>query len=165
MSEQENKQTIEEEIRKNLSGDLQKNALDFAAYINNSSGALQHLGDDICGMVIFPPKDSPPSGLYIFFGGPNSSICASDYKNYPINESIKEFAWAHINHCAHFRSNGKICGCGDQPGYSLMILGKKFDNLCHCPICFENPDSETFEKIRELAEAWKRCIEELKKSD
>ena len=158
MFEQEKKPTIEEEIKKHLSGDLQKNALDFAAYINNSSGSFDYLDDHICGMVIFPPKASPPSGLYIFFGSSDSNICNSDYENYSISETIKEFAWAHINHC------GGSCGC-DQTRHSLMILGKKFDNLCHCPICFANPDTETFEKIRELAEAWKLCIEELRRTE
>ena len=106
-------------------------------------------------MVIFPPKDSPPSGLYIFFGGSDSNICNSDYDNYSISESIKEFAWQNINQCVN-------CGCGDQPGHSLAILGKKYEKLCHAPICFENPDSVTFKRIRELAEAWKVSIEELK---
>jgi len=44
----------------------------------------------------------------------------------------------------------------------LPIFGKKFDNLCHCPICFADPDAETFEKIKQLVEAWKLCIAAVK---
>ena len=151
--------TREQSIKKHLKGDLQKNALDFAPYMNDSF-ACTHLGENFCFMCV------DPGHLYIYFGNIPGSLCFrtdesnSDNKSYPMDESVKEFVWANVNQCNHFRTNGKICGCGQQPGHSFTILGKKFDNLCNCPICFKNPDAETFEKIKELVEAWKRCIKD-----
>jgi len=156
MSEQEKKLTIEEEFKTNLSGDLLKNALAFVEHMNKSSG-WRHLDESTCFTV------TDPGNLYIFVHGPNSSVCNSDFDNYPISDELKEFVFAHVNQCNHFRTNGKLCGCGQQPGHSFTILGKKFDNLCNCPICFMNPDAQTFEKVKELVETWKLCIAELKK--
>lgn len=160
MSEQEKKLTIEEEFKTNLSGDLLNNALAFVEHMNKSSG-WKHLDEGVCFTV------TDPGNLYIYFGHHNGTVCfrsndcTSDFDNYPISDELKEFVFAHINQCNHFRTNGKECGCGQQPGHSFTILGRKFDNLCNCPICFMNPDAETFEKVKELVEAWKLCIAEL----
>ena len=155
MSE-EKKQTIEEEFNTNLSGELLTNALDFVEHMNKTSG-WQHLGEGVCFTV------TDPGNLYIFVYGPQSSVCNSDFDSYPMSDELKGFVFANINQCNHYRTNGKQCGCGQQPGHSFTILGRKYDNLCNCPICFMNPDAETFEKVKELVEAWKLCIAELKK--
>ena len=154
------KLTDEEYIKINTSGDLQKNALDFVEHMNKTSG-WNHLGEDVCFIVT--DLVTKYGSFFIFVYGPKSSVCNSGFDNYPINDELKKFVFDHINQCAHFRTNGKECGCGQQPGHSFTILGKKFDNLCNCPICFANPDAETFEKVKELVEAWKLCIVELKK--
>ena len=155
--------TIEQEFKKRLRGDLQKNALAFAAHMDRSS-SWKHLDEVVCFTV------TDPGSLYIFFGHHPGTVCFrtderdSDSETYPMDEHLKEFVWANVNQCNHFRTNGKLCGCGQQPGHSFTILGRKFDNLCNCPICFANPDAETFEKIKELVEAWKRCIEDKQPS-
>ena len=151
--------TIEQDFKKNLKGDLLKNALVFVEHMNASSG-WKHLDETVCFTV------TDPGNLYIFFGHHPGSVCfrtnesSSDSEMYPMDEALKEFVWANVNQCNHFRTNGKLCGCGQQPGYSFTILDRKFDNLCNCPICFMNPDAETFEKVKELVEAWKRCIDD-----
>jgi hypothetical protein len=165
MSEQKKKPTPDEifeaqvkEFKTNLSGDLQKNAIDFAEYMKNQGG-FDYLGECICFTVT-----DPDGNFYVFSGHGGKSLCNSNYGNFPIDESMKEFVWANINPCWHFKTDGKRCGCGQQPGLSFTIIGKKFDNLCNCPISFNNPDSETFEKIKRFVGASKRCIDANRQS-
>ena len=160
MFRRKNKQlTMEEEFRKRLKGDLRKNAFAFAAHMDRTS-SWKHCGEKVC------VTHTDPGNLYIYFGDDNgTAVVRADRSNgdseaYPMDEHLKEFVWANVNPCHHFRTDGKDCGCGQQPGHSFTILGKKFDHLCFCPICFVNPDAETFERIKELVEAWKRCIED-----
>ena len=164
MSEQETKPTVEQEIKTHLSGDLQKNALNFVAYMNASStkkhlSGWEHLSGDICFIVV------DPGHLYVYFGHNKTRVCFrasecnGDIYSYPLNQSMKEFIWNNINQCNHFRTNGEICGCGQQPGLSFVLLGKKIDNLCNCPVCFVDPTADTFDKIKKMVEAWKICIE------
>lgn len=155
MPEQEKKRTDEDYMRENLSGDLLKNALEFVEYMNKTSG-WEHLGEQVCFIVT-----NMVTKYGRFFNG-NGSVYNSDFDNYPINNELREFVFAQINQCTHFRTNGKECGCGEQPGHDYIILGKKYTNLCHCPICFADPDTETFKKIKELVEAWKLCIAAVK---
>ena len=147
--------TQEEEFRFNLRGELLENALEFADYMNKTDG-WNHMGENICFTV------TGRNNLWIYVNGPASSVCMSEFDSYPISDELKEFAWAHINQCNHFRTGGKQCGCGKQPGLSFTVLGRKFDNLCYCALCFGNPDAEKFAKIKKLVEAWKLCIETLK---
>jgi len=160
MSEQEKKLTLEElfeaqkkEFKAALSGDLQKNAIDFAEYMKNSS-ADNYLGECICFTVTNEVGD-----LHIFVHGPQSTICNSNYNNFPIDESIKELVWANVNPCRCAPP-----GCKER-NFSFTILGKKFDNLCNCPIAFNNPDAETFEKIKEFVVASKNCIDTVKQAE
>ena len=157
MSEQEKKLTLEEEYKANLSGDLLNNALAFAEHMNKTSG-WEHLGEGVC----FTVTDSGSGDFYIFVYGPGSSVCNSDFNDYPISDEMREFVHEHISHCAHIKSSGKECGCSEKRWRSFTILGKQYDNLCYCCMCFKNPDAEEFEKIKEWVEAWKLCIAELK---
>lgn len=166
MSEQKKKPTPEEifeaqvkEFKANLSGDLQKNAIDFAEYMKNSGGE-NYKDEWICFTVTNETGD-----LHIFSGHGGTSLCNRNYENFPIDESMKEFVWANVNPCWHFKTNGERCGCGQQPGLSFTIIGKKFDNLCNCPIAFNNPDAETFEKIKEFVKASKVCIDSNRRTE
>ena len=150
----------EKEFRTNLTDEtLIGNALDFCRHMNDAG--WDHLGETVCFTVTFPGED--PGNLYLFTHGPQSSFCNCESDDYPISDELKEFLWAHVHTCVHYKSNGKQCGCGQQPGLSFSILGRKFDNCCNCPICFTNPDAETFEKIKELVPALKLCIEHIRK--
>ena len=155
MAEQEKKPTIQEEFNTNLSGDMLTNALAFVDHMDATEG-WRHMDETVCFTV------TDPGNFYIFVFGAQSSICNSELDSYPISDEMKQFVFDNINHCHHFRTNGEKCGCGQQPGHSYTILGKKYDNLCNCPICFMNPDAATFEKVKELVGAWKLCIEAVK---
>jgi len=147
---------------------MEKNVLDFEKYMDNTSVYVKekigepengkpgwyHSGERICFML------TSDNYLEIFFGH-QSSVCTSEI-DFPISEELKEFVWANISICTYcgeelpdgvtIQSNP--CRQGDN-----IIFGKKFDNLCNCPIRFTNPDTKTLEKVKELVEAWKLCID------
>ena len=168
MSEQEKELKIVEEIKANLSGELMENAIDFVTHMNKTYGITEnpdgtsgwyHLGERICFHIVVPNQ-------FLVFFGHQSIVSTSDFDNFPLSDELKEFAWSSVNVCRYCGKEMPIgmtiqsnpCRQGDN-----IIFGKKFDNLCNCPIGWINPDAKTFEKIKELAEAWKLCIAELKK--
>jgi hypothetical protein len=156
MSEQE-RLAREAEFKKNLSGEILTNALDFAKHMDETDG-WNHSGEGVCFTV------TDPANFYIFVYGPGSSVCNSDFSDYPISDEMQEFVHANISHCGYIKSGGKECGCAEKRWRSFTILGKKYDNLCYCCICFMNPDAETFEKIKAWVPAWKLCIDAVKQA-
>ena len=156
-----NEKSLRDEINEQLTGDLQKDALEFLAYLESDELALDSVGEPICCMLIHPIQNQPYWNLYI--GGYPSLIYKTERQDLPIDDELKELVWSLVKVCTHFKTNGKECGCGQQPGFNLTIFGKKFDSCCHCPIWFGNPDAETVVKIKKLIEAWKLCVAELTK--
>jgi len=80
-----------------------------------------------------------------------------------VDEELKEFAWMNVHYCTYFTSNGKECGCKDKPGRRVSIFGKEFDNVCHSPLWFLNPDAEALENMKKLVELWKHNIANAKR--
>ncbi|MCL2641033.1 MAG: hypothetical protein FWD53_09335 [Phycisphaerales bacterium] len=149
------KRAREESFKKHLSGALLINSLDFARWMDETSG-WTHSDEGVCFTV------TDPGNFYLFVYGPGSSVCNSDFNDYPMSDEMKEFVHANVNHCNYIKSGGKECGCREKRWRSFTILGRKYDNLCYCCICFKNPDLETFNKIKELVPVWKRCIDAAK---
>ena len=164
MSEQENKFAIKDET--NQQSDLQKNIHDFVDYMNKTfqgdgTNAWFYLDECICFHVSNPHEE-------VIYFGHKSIVTTSECDDLPVSEELKEFVWVNLNVCGYcgetlpagLTIQSNACRQGDN-----IIFGRKFDNLCNCPICFPNPDAETFEKIKQLAEAWKLCIATLKKME
>jgi len=101
-------------------------------------------------------------GYTVFWGDYDSTIFR-EYERFPVDEQLKEFAWANIHYCAYFESNGEHCGCEQKNEKSISVFGKEFDNVCTSGLWFANPDADTLEKIYKLAEVWKLCIDSVKK--
>gem|GEM_PF-2634102 len=72
---------------------------------------------------------------------------------------FKETVWSHVRSCEHFGSDGKLCGCGRQPGYDKIILGKEYKNLCFAHLEFIEPDMETIKIIEKLLVLYKQNID------
>lgn len=177
MSEQIDKNTpltIEDHFRAVLSGDKLKNALDYLAY-KRSKGILP--GDTPSGegngwkcwnfdlgVIGYEPNDGIP-GWFIGMGGLDSAFYRSDYQNYPIDEKLKAFAWAHDRPCYHFKTNGKACGCGNQPGRSVTLFGKVFDHSCQSGLEMRNPDGEALELTKRLSEVLAQMQADAAKKD
>ena len=145
---------IEDVIREKLTGDTQKNALDFAAFLKAN--------DTFPGCVCAFPNDNPPNWT-IFLGGYDCALCREEYQDYSVDEQLKEFAWAHVHTCVNFASNGKECGCGYRPGRHIHLFGKAFDNVCVSILAITNPEGEKLELAKRLSRVWMQCNAETAK--
>ena len=152
MSEQNNASTstLEDEIRTKLSGDLQRNALDYVIYMTANG-----LSPDMCIIAIYPVDDV--LGWTIFMGGYDDFLCYGENQDYPIDEELREFTWAHMKHCQN-------CGCGTEPGKRVMLLGREFTNLCSAIWCIRNPHGDTLELTKRLTSFWAKSRVDLAKN-
>ena len=142
MSEKKKKTTLEEKIKTFLSGETQKNALDFAAFLKaNEIPPKLHVIT-----IVGDGGDFPHIRPWtIFF-----NVCDFDTEEGSANDDLAEFAWRHAHICDHFITDGKRCGCGRQPGSKKIIFGKEFENICHCPMQFIDPDAKTLQNMKKL---------------
>jgi len=139
---------IEDDIKNKLSGDNQKNALDFVAFLRAAgmtnhaehTSAFEYNGEWVCILII-------NDGGWMMFDNP----LTSKYDDYPLDEDLKEFAWAHVNICT---SCGGSAGCGKQPGREKTILGRKFENVCTSEVAFFDPDAGALQKVKQMIEIW-----------
>ncbi|MCL2812244.1 MAG: hypothetical protein FWD25_10220 [Clostridia bacterium] len=144
---------LEEKIKDVLTGEAQKNALDFAAYLKANEmvgggphGEVSYQGKCVCYVHMDGAAEKPgpwtiwPDGDY-----------SAEHKDVPMSECMKEIAWANVNICAD-------CGAGCSPGNRKMIFGKEFDNVCSATMAFNNPDAETLECVKKLLEMKKRDV-------
>jgi hypothetical protein len=138
-------QKIENIINDALTGDAQKNALDFAEFLaanemiaGGEHGEVSCKGKSVCYMHIDGAAEEP---------GPWTIWTEGDYsgeiEDVPMDERIKKIAWANVNICAS-------CGGDCSPGQRKMIFGKEFDNVCNAAMAFNNPDAATLECVKKL---------------
>ena len=144
----------EDAMRALLKGASLDNALSFAAFLrangftpkghDSGDGWSVLRGEESCAFVLVNGAAEMPGPWTIWF-----NFC--DFGDGEgVKEKVKETAWAHANQCAHFASGGRHCGCGDQPGRREVIFGKAFENRCHSPLDFTDPDAATLEDIQVL---------------
>ena len=136
---------IEDIIRKKLKGDAQMNALSFVAFlranevqirVNNDGGGCA-FGEIGCMAISKKPAHIAP--WTIWFGS-----CDFD-ESVPVDDTLKETAWANAGICGHCHAGWEDCGGGEG-----TIFGKKFERLCHSPMMFVNPDARTVEHMKKL---------------
>ena len=160
MSEQNNvndRLKIEVELNEDLSGDRLKNALNFIAYMKTNDmtthaehhSAFEYKGEWVCIVCIIPVDDVPG---WVIFDNP----LTSKFDNFPVDEDLKEFAWANVNICT---SCGGSSGCGSQPGRTKIIFGKEFNNICTSDVAFWNPDADALKKIMQMIDIWKKSVD------
>ena len=148
---------IEDVIQKVLTGDAQKNALDFIAHLragdepekftivmndeNDESGwSATHLG-----FIVITGSDDFPGPWTMWLEANNLGESGA-----PVDEDVKEFAWTHVSPCGS-------CGGTCSPGTSTKVFGKGFENVCQHNLMFTNPDAE--------AVAYMKKIVDIKKSE
>ena len=139
-----------------LSGDILENAMDFASFLKandmiagGNHGEVTYKGKCVCYMRL-DSSAQKPGPWTIWTDGDYSS----GHPNVPLDESIKEIAWANVNFCAS-------CGGSCSPGKRKTILGKEFDNVCSSDMAFYLPNSETLECVKKLLEIRKNTILEV----
>ena len=141
MAKKIKKPTLEEKIETLLVGETQRNALDFVAFLHENKIPPKFYVISVVGDGGNFPHIRPWA---IFF-----NVCDFNTSD-PVDDDLMEFAWRHAHICDHFITDGKRCGCGKQPGFKNIILGKGFDNLCKSPMQFINPDAETLDNMKKF---------------
>ncbi|MCL2576505.1 MAG: hypothetical protein FWE27_00435 [Defluviitaleaceae bacterium] len=146
------KKAFEEIITDVLKGDTQKNALNFAAFLNENEmvtggehGQVSYKGTSIAYIHI-DGKSEKPGPWTIWPDGDFSSVP----NGFVFDEPMKEIAWKNVNTCAN-------CGCESAPGSRKTIFGKEFDNVCNAVMAFTDPTSETLECVKKLLEMCKNA--------
>ena len=156
-------QKIEDFIGEVLTGEDQKNALEFAAYLKASEMQFERGGGYWEGKLYWGISYKDESVCYILIGseekpGPGPWIIWSDdsgsnwFADFPLDEHMKEIAWKNVDMC------GNCGGCSNPGGTRKTIFGKEFNNVCRTTMRFTNPDTETLEFIKKMVEIRKNDI-------
>jgi len=165
------KEKIEANINEVLKDSTQENALDFIAYLGTDDMEYVHSdfcwdvkykGESVCFIMIGGFEDKHLSHWVIWSDqvpGTWTSWADGDkndeYVDFPVDEHIKEIAWANVNKCGQ-------CGGKCSPGRRKTVLGKAFDNLCQSAMVFTNPDTEALDCAKKMIDARKGDISKLK---
>jgi len=162
---------IEDDLIAALSGNKLKYALAYVDCMKASGMARDTGGGNafgsadgyVCQICI------NPIGYHyawsVCMGGWDSVLHRSAYQNFPIDDDVKAFAWAHVRPCTNFSSNGKECGCGFQPGRRVMLFGKEFCHTCHGGVEFGDLDGESLELAKRLTDVWAQSMADAANQD
>jgi hypothetical protein len=158
-------QSIENYINEVLTGNEQKNALDFVAYLRASEMLFERGGGYWEDKLYWYIKFKNEYVCYILIGseekpGPGPWIIWSDdsgsnwFTNFPLDEHMKKIAWKNVSICGN-------CGGCDNRGYTRKtktIFGKEFNNVCLTTFSFTDPDVEELEFMKKMVELRKNDI-------
>lgn len=142
---------IERYIEENLSGEMQKTASSFIAYLRAGNWTfykdnsaywkdkiyywVQRNGECVCFIAIKDPDD--PHHLWTVW----SDDCKA-YEDSSVAGEIKKFAWSHIDYCGNCGS----CGGGKQK----VIFGKTFENVCSCTFRVDNAQTRDLPFLKKI---------------
>jgi hypothetical protein len=154
---------IERHIRKILTGDAQKNALDFAAFLRardmppvrfksnywkDKCYWAVKCRDEYVGFVLINGygrvgDETEPEG-WIFW---SDNYISGLFADFPLDERMKEIAFEHVD----------IGTCGG--GITVKLFGKEFYPVCNgSTFRFDNPEGEALECAKKLVEIRKQDI-------
>jgi hypothetical protein len=139
---------LEDVMRDVLHGDALSNALDFAAFLRtNGISIIPHnygegwaIGGEVessTGYLLLGSEDQLHGPWTFWFN-------SRDFED-TADETLKETAWANANLCSKCHD-----GWGECRGGEKVIFGKQYDNLCHSPLMFKDPDTKTLENMKKL---------------
>ena len=139
-------------ITDNLSGEMQKTALDFANYLRDShiefikdngywKNKIYYLckfnGEYVCFIAIKDP-DEPENHWTIWSEDSNA------YEDANADDNVKRSAWKYVDHCGN-------CGsCGG--GKVKTIFGKVFDDVCGCTFRIDNATQSDLPFLKKMVE-------------
>jgi hypothetical protein len=148
---------IENVIKEILTGESQKNALDFATFLNENEILLSYnpdesdtkviwngavggiVGNSIGYVTINGDKNCPGPWTFWF------NSCDFDGSDLADDE-FKNAIWAFASPCGRCHDGWEKCmGTGKR-----TILGKEFENQCHSPLMFCDPDAKTLEYMKKF---------------
>jgi hypothetical protein len=157
-------QRIENSIGEVLTGDMEKNALEFASFLRacemlfeRAKGywedkhywMIKYKNEFVCFILVGSEGKTEPESWIIWSDDSDSNWFA----DFPVDERIKEIAWKNVDICG-----GNCGGCNKPGGTHKIIFKKEFNNVCRTTFKFINPDIETLECIKKLVEIRKNDI-------
>ena len=139
--------SFENAINERLMGDVQKNALDFAAFLRANDMTLERL-EDCDGWNVYIRGIN--SAFVQIFGDKNNFNVVLHISTYdgesPVDDDLKAFTWAHVLLCP---------GCGsetfcEESQNRRTIFGKEFESTCQSPLVFLDPDANDLMNVQKL---------------
>lgn len=159
-------QKIENIIGEVLTGEAQKNALEFVAYLRANEMLFERGNGYWENQLYWLIKYKNEYVCFILINGTGTeekfkpwTIWSDDsdsnwFENFPLNEHMKEIAWKYIDFCGN---------CGScSGGTRKTIFEKEFNNVCRTTMRFIDPDTETVELMIKMVDIRKSDI--LKKN-
>jgi len=158
MSEQNNANSspvIENIIKDKLTGETQKNVLDFIAAMREKgfSFAGWNNGDDMGWSPTYNGKSFGSVLIFeqfMFFIGLDWNFDDS----IPVENELKEFVQAHVTVCPQEPCSPPYCQADDHSNNHSKnrwnIFGKEYESTCHAPLQFIGPDAKTLDNIKKL---------------
>ena len=152
------KKEIEDTIRQKLTGESQANALDFVAFLRANdifldynpkesrkkkiwNGAVGGVVGNSIGYITINGDKNYPRGPWVFW------FNSCDFEgSEAADEEFKNAIWAFASPCGRCHDGWETCmGSGKR-----TILGKEFENQCHSPLMFCNPDAKAVENMKKF---------------
>ncbi len=153
--------TIEAHIYEVLTGEAQRRALDFAAYLQTYDVTLERGSDYWSDKRYWMIKYKDKYICFVLLNGHDADVHKDEpegwtvwlddadsrqsrwYENAPLDDELKEIAWRNVDHCAN---------CGScSGGTRKTIFGKEFHNICGTTFRFGNPNAADIECAKKLA--------------
>ena len=145
---------IENVVNENLTGEAQKNTLDFIGFMRKNGFTFEYfdLGHTVgwhpayngngigCTMV---------SDQFMFWLGLECEFDSSG----PADDELKGFVWAHTVICPQECCKPPYCIANEEhPGSknTWKVFGKEYESTCHAPLAFFNPDTKAFDNLKKL---------------
>jgi len=147
MSDHKDYLKIEEQIKNGLSGDVQKNALDFTAFLqaNNFTPELnrEHGGWNIRSngrVIVFLKVWISREKVFAII------LNACNFSGDPADD-VREFAWSRVTFCPKGCGRSEICKLSRK---RATIFGKDFEHICTAPYEFFNLNADELKKAQQL---------------
>lgn len=177
LQQKDGRRRIEDFILEYLDGDMQKNMLDFVAWLRENKMSPGWAGFTNA----WKANNKGRTICYMRLGGGASNIKdvkfviaaflenIGNYEETIINEGMQSLIWDNVFYCVQkppeslppeeFRHYGLIYPCnhwGCAPGKNTTVCGKELTNICcsitHQYFWFHDPDEATINSIKKLLE-------------
>ena len=140
---------FEEKINAALSGDTLKNAQDFMAFLRANDDLSAEPCEGTDGWNIYVKGIN--SAYVAFDGDKNNFDIVLHINTYdgdePVDDDLKEFAWAHVIICP--QGCGSPTFCGESKMHNT-IFEKEYERICQSPLYFPNPDAAEIKMVQKL---------------
>lgn len=149
MSEQ---RLIKNKINDILSGEKQKNAMDFAVFLGDNGFLIEgykneheewwdiNYNSKVYGCIKIPAAEKE---LWLWLG-----LNYDFVSNVPADDDLKRTIWANVVICPQSTCSPPDSCEGSKNGYN--IFGKEFGRTCYSPLGFFNPDIKASENIKKF---------------